>query len=363
MNALAILEVAQRLQQLEQPFALVTVLRVQAPASARPGDKAIVTADGIVHGWIGGGCAQPTVIRTVRQALDDGRARVIRIAPQPVEPAAANAPESVDLNTERLEEILEFGMTCHSGGTLELFIDPMLVRPQMVIIGDTPLSIALCGLAPRVGLPVTVIAHGADPARFPDAQQVITDDGNGGQGGAVADGTRAISEIDADANNDCHTEGHTEGPTKGHTDAGTERQSAVQSAANALQSPAFIVVATQGKRDLQGLRLALALRPKMIFFVASARKAKVLKETLIAGGESATSVAAIIAPAGEPIGAQTPEEIALSVLTEVVRARRASPAPVRRAQVSRTAAAPPQSTLLQGATPSPTRTNGSCCGG
>ena len=103
MNALAILEVAQRLQQLEQPFALVTVLRVQAPASARPGDKAIVTADGIVHGWIGGGCAQPTVIRTVRHALDDGRARVIRIAPQPIEPAAANAPESVDLNTERLE--------------------------------------------------------------------------------------------------------------------------------------------------------------------------------------------------------------------------------------------------------------------
>ena len=62
-------------------FALVSVLRVQAPASARAGDKALVLADGTIHGWIGGGCAQPAVLRTVRQALADGRARSVRITP------------------------------------------------------------------------------------------------------------------------------------------------------------------------------------------------------------------------------------------------------------------------------------------
>ena len=69
-------EDVQRLKQSGQAFAMVTVLRAQAPTSAKPGDKALVTADGQIRGWIGGGCAQPSVIRTVRQALADGQSRV-----------------------------------------------------------------------------------------------------------------------------------------------------------------------------------------------------------------------------------------------------------------------------------------------
>jgi xanthine dehydrogenase accessory factor len=297
MNSLQVLEAATRLQQQDQPFALVSVLRVQAPASARPGDKAVVTAEGIIHGWIGGGCAQPAVLRTVREALADGRARVIRIAPVPKDASAdAQGQSDVDADSgfesdtthnrpltrgltdrQRLDDILEFGMTCHSGGTLELFVDPVVARTQLTIIGDTPLAAALCELAPRVGLPVTLIAHHADANRFPAAQRVLTSD------------------------EDVH--------------------------AASAQCPAldggFIVVATQGRRDLQGLRLALALEARQTFFVASARKAQVLKQALIAAGEPASRVEAIIAPAGQLIGAQTPEEIALSVLAAVVAARRA----------------------------------------
>ena len=88
-----------------------------------------------------------------------------------------------------------------------------------------------------------------------------------------------------------------------------------------LASP-FVVVATQGRRDLQGLKAALALQPQGLWFVASARKAAVLLDTLVTSGEDPASVARIVAPAGEFIGAQTPEEIALSVLTSVVAARR-----------------------------------------
>ena len=256
-----LLTAAQRLQQQGQPYALVSVLRVLAPASARPGDKAVVTADGIQHGWIGGGCAQPAVMRTVRLALQDGRARVIRIAP------------AAEGTLRELDDVLEFGMACHSGGTLELFIDPMLPDARLTIVGDTPLAAALAALAPRVGLPVTVGAAGAEAARVPDAVQVI---GSDAPGADIAPGS-------------------------------------------------FVVVATQGRRDLQGLRAALSLRARQVFFVASARKAQVLKAALVEAGDDAAAVAAIVAPAGQPIGAQTPQEIALSVLAAVVAARRGPP--------------------------------------
>jgi len=314
MTSSDVLAAAQRLQQQHEPYALVTVLRVLAPASARPGDKALVTADGIQHGWIGGGCAQPAVLRTVRLALADGRARMIRIAP---------AEEG---HLRELDDVLEFGMACHSGGTLELFIDPMLPRARLTVIGDSPLAAALAGLAPRVGLPVTVLAHGADASRFPDAEQVLTDDEGGHD---IAPGS-------------------------------------------------FVVIATQGRRDLQGLRAALALQARQVFFVASARKAQVLKAALVGSGHDAAAVAAIVAPAGQPIGAQTPEEIALSVLAAVVAARRgrsqpgavdevsaapaASGVPVEPAVVMAVEQAPALTAAAPAAElqPSPRK---SCCGG
>jgi xanthine dehydrogenase accessory factor len=261
MNSLDVLAHAQRLQQLGEPFCLVSVLRVQAPASARPGDKAVVSGQRIEAGWIGGGCAQPAVLRTVKQALADGRSRLIRITPS-------------EEGTEReLQDVLEFGMACHSGGTLELFVDPVLPRARLVVVGDSPLAAALVGLAPRVGLPVTVVAQGADAARFADAERVIASDDAADVAAQVAPG-------------------------------------------------AFVVIATQGRRDLQGLRAALALQARQVFFVASARKAAVLKAALVEAGHEPAAVDAIVAPAGEPIGAQTPEEIALSVLAAVVAARR-----------------------------------------
>ncbi|MBW4048740.1 MAG: XdhC family protein, partial [Proteobacteria bacterium] len=160
MNTSAWINAAARLQAQQQPFALVSVLRVQPPASARAGDKALVTADGTIHGWIGGGCAQPAVIKTVRQALADGRPRTIRIAP-------------TDTTAERtLGDVLEFGMACHSGGTLELFIDPVLPAPHLMVLGDSPVARALAALAPRVGFSVSVVAEGATAADFPDAEQV-----------------------------------------------------------------------------------------------------------------------------------------------------------------------------------------------
>jgi len=144
---------AAQWQEAQQAFALVTVLRAQAPTSAKPGDKALVNADGQIHGWIGGGCAQPAVVKTVREALADGQPRTIRIAP-----AAESAERSLD-------DVLEFGMACHSGGTLELFIDLVLPAATLLVIGDSPVARALAGLAPQVGLQVVALARGARISR------------------------------------------------------------------------------------------------------------------------------------------------------------------------------------------------------
>lgn len=279
-----------------RPFALVTVLRAEAPTSAKPGDKALVDADGQIHGWIGGGCAQPAVVTTVRRALADGQPRTIRIAP-------------ADESRERsLANVLEFGMACHSGGTLELFVDPVAPPAQLVVVGDSPVARALAGLAPRVGLQVAVVAHGATAADFPDAARVLGDD----QPAAVT---------------------------------------------AALAAGALVVVATQGRRDIPGLRAALALRPRHCWFVASARKADVLKANLMTAGEEAAAVAAIQAPAGQAIGARTPEEVALSVLAAVVAARRGG-------EPQAEAAAP---AAASAAALEPVRTTApakaSCCGG
>ncbi len=337
MNPIELLATAQRLQQQGTACALVSVLRVLAPASARPGDKAVVTAEGIQQGWIGGGCAQPAVMRTVRLALLDGRARVIRIAPAEQSPqeaaGAASAPAPAPRGGEppwggpaaaqghmrELEDVLEFGMACHSGGTLELFVDPLLPVPRLVVVGDTPLAVALAGLAPRVGLPVTVLAHAADAARFPDAERVIGSDEPGAE----------------------------------------------------LAPGSFVVVATQGRRDVQGLRAALSLRARQVFFVASTRKAQVLKAALLEAGEDAAAVAAIVAPAGQAIGAATPEEIALSVLAAVVAARRGTVEPA--AAVGALAQTAPATAVAAAAAtpaarkplplPDPPSIGGSCCGG
>jgi len=180
---------------------------------------------------------------------------------------------------------------------------------------------ALSALAPRVGLPVTVVAHGAEAGRFADAGQVVASDDAAALAEQVAPG-------------------------------------------------AFVVVATQGRRDVQGLRAALALAARQVFFVASARKAAVLKAALVEAGHDAAAVNAIVAPAGEPIGAQTPEEIALSVLATVVAARRGAGASTGSARTEDSAlipqppvrAEPVEAPAPRPPLPAIPPIKGSCCG-
>lgn len=250
----AVLDKAARLKAEGKPFALVTVVRAVSPTSAKPGAKAVVEPDGVIQGWVGGGCAQPAVIKTAKEVLQEGQARLIRISP------------TKDGYVE--EGITDFGMTCHSGGTLDIFIDPVIARPVLLVIGASPAAQSLVGLAQRVGFSVTAAFPDANEEMFPDADRII-------DGFDVAD-----------------------------------------------IAPTFIVVATQGKRDEQGLEAAISAGAAYTAFIASERKATKLKAYLKESGSDPERVDAIISPAGVEIEAVTPEEIALSVLAGVVKARR-----------------------------------------
>ncbi len=150
---------ADELLTKDQPFAVAVVVRYQAPISGRPGNKAIIFPDGKMWGWIGGGCAQPVVVKEALKALADGQPRLIRISP-------SSSPE---------EGIVDYAMTCHSGGTLDIFIEPVFPKPHVLILGRSPVAAYLTKLAKAVNYTVSLAAPGADRENFPDPDLLQTD--------------------------------------------------------------------------------------------------------------------------------------------------------------------------------------------
>lgn len=138
---------AERLRLRGEPFAVVTVVRVQPPTSGKPGDKAIVTADGRVRGWVGGSCVEDVVLREAQASLRDGQHRLIRLAP----------------GTENERVGLFFHpMTCFSGGAMEVYIEPNRPSPELFVFGASPTAVALARLGEAAGFRVTILARAAE---------------------------------------------------------------------------------------------------------------------------------------------------------------------------------------------------------
>ncbi len=247
----------ERLRAAGEPCALVTVVRAIKPTSAKPGEKAVVTPDGAIHGWIGGGCAQPAVIRSVAEVLADGEPRLIRVAP----------PES---DEKGVPGVVDFNMGCASRGTLDLFIEPMPVAPVVRVLGAAPTARHLVDLAARVGFDVQAAAADTIPEDFPSAS--------------------------------CH-----------HPDWAVPAD---------WPRVRWAVVATQGQGDRKALKAALDSPAEAIAFIASRRKRDHQLEALARNGYGQERLAAIHAPAGVDVGARTPEEIALTVVAQLVEWRR-----------------------------------------
>src|SRR5947209_7913356 len=129
-----LLSLAAELRRRGEPFALATVVRCEAPTSAKPGAKALIRADGTVSGWVGGACSEPVVVREALNALRDGRPRLIGLYGE-----GGRGPG-------RTEGMLEYTMTCHSGGTLEIYVEPYLPKPLLVLVGHGPVVETLASL-------------------------------------------------------------------------------------------------------------------------------------------------------------------------------------------------------------------------
>ena len=151
---------AAELEASGTPFAVATVVAVRRPTSARPGSSGIIHPDGSIEGWVGGSCAQPVVVREALRSLADGQPRLLRLS--------KDAPAE----GRRGDGVIELVMTCHSGGTLEIYVEPHLPAPLLWVVGTTPIAAALATLGAAAGWRVTVIDPIADPDAFPGAERV-----------------------------------------------------------------------------------------------------------------------------------------------------------------------------------------------
>jgi xanthine dehydrogenase accessory factor len=260
-----VMDLVAQMKAAEQAFVLATVVRTVSVTAAKAGAKAIIRPDGtIVAGWIGGGCARGAVLKAAREALADGEPRMVSVQPE-------NLLAELGVEPGEAKDGVRFASNlCPSKGTMDIFVEPVLPHPSLVILGASPVALSLATQARQLGYHVTVAAPAADLVVAPDADMLI-------------DSFR-LGELH---------------PAK-----------------------RFVVVSTQGKGDEAALRAALSTDANYHAFVGSRRKMASLREKLIAEGLEASALDRVKAPAGLDLGAITPEEIAMSILAEITVERR-----------------------------------------
>jgi xanthine dehydrogenase accessory factor len=235
-------------------------VRREPYSSSQQGDMAIITADGSYHGWLGGNCTRPQVQREAAAALADGKPRLLSLSPEPEQPVRAG--------------VTPLAMTCHSGGTVDIFIEPVLAAARLVVFGVSPVARAVAQLGKAMGYLVDVVDPEAHPAELPHADRVFTE--------------VAAAELRT-------------GPPV-----------------------AYAVVASMGECDEDAVAAALAMRPMYLGVVASRKRFAILRQTLVDRGVSSHALDAIRSPAGLDLGGRQPEEVALSILAEIVQHKHAA---------------------------------------
>ena len=260
-----VMDLVAQMKADEQIFVLATVVRTVSVTAAKAGAKAIIRPDGtIVAGWIGGGCAKGAVLKAAREALVDGEPRMVSVRPE-------NLLAELGVKPGETREGVRFASNmCPSKGTMDIFVEPVLPHPSLVILGASPVALSLAAQARPLGYHVTLAAPAVDLAGTPDVDVLI--------------GGFALGELH--------------------------------------DAKRFVVVSTQGKGDETALRAALATKAAYHAFVGSRRKMAALREKLVAQGVDAALIDRVKAPAGLDLGAITPEEIAMSILAEITLERR-----------------------------------------
>ncbi len=248
---------AAELESRNEPFALATVIQVERPVSAKPGDRAVITSEGRLSGWVGGSCSEPIVVREALLALSDGRPRLVRIRP----PEAPFEPSQPGVVVEIT--------ACESEGGLDVFVEPRLAKPHLVIVGSSPVARTLAELARTLGYRVSA-ALDAPSERIPSADDTI----------ALAD----LKSV-------------------------------------ALRGEDAVVIATMNRYDAEGAEAALATDAGYVGVVASKKRIDKLVELVLTRGVAPEALERLHGPAGFDLGPSTQQEIALAILAEMVAKR------------------------------------------
>jgi xanthine dehydrogenase accessory factor len=249
-------EYEKRLLELRKknvPFATAIVVRREAPSSGKTGDKAVINRFGQVFGWIGGGCTKGIIIKEAGIAMAEGTPRFIRISPDP--------------QTAPTNNMKEYRMACHSGGTVDVYIEPVLPQPHLVVMGNSAIARSLVKLGKAINYRVTAMATDARLDSFVGVDELRT-------------------QIDLS-------------PIK-------------------FNQNTFLVVATQGEQDEIALKEALKEPRPYLAFVASLKKREAIYEYLRSEGILDETLATIKSPAGIDIHAKNPDEVAISILAEII---------------------------------------------
>ncbi|MDH5609060.1 MAG: XdhC family protein [Cyclobacteriaceae bacterium] len=250
-------EINEQLRQFAlegETVALVQVVWRQAPSSGKPGDKAIITENGSLIGWIGGGCVKGIAIREGIRAIKQRKYRLVKIAPD-------------NVNDQTDDHLKIYRMTCHSGGSMELFIEPIMPNPHIIILGKSNIARAISKLAKAANFQVSILSKNAEKSMFPTADTII-------------DGVHFDRIV--------------------------------------VGSNAYVIVATQGEGDEESVKNSMLTPARYVGFIASARKSESIKQYLTDSGVDPDRVNQLRTPVGLNINAQVPEEVAISILAEVI---------------------------------------------
>lgn len=254
-----LLALATELSRQQQPYLVATVIWARGPSSGKRGSAAIVRPDGTATGWIGGACAEPAVLREAGEALQDGKPRILLLGTEE------------DLADKTRPDVIKVPISCTSEGALEVFLEPVLPAPHLVLVGGSPAVTTLTSLARSLDWRVTVVDVGAGSDDHPLADQVLS----------------SISMPDD------------------------------------VTSATAVVVATQGHHDEPAIEAALASDAGYIGLVASAARAETLIGYLRDRGLPEEQLRRVQAPAGLDLGPIDHREIGVAILGELVRRRAA----------------------------------------
>jgi xanthine dehydrogenase accessory factor len=246
-----LLAVATDLGRRHRPYVLATVVWSRRPTSGRQGSHAIIEADGTVHGWIGGACAEPTVLREARRVMNDGAPKLLHLGPEH------------ELDAPLRGDVLQVPIACASEGALEVFMEPVLPQPHVVLVGRSPAVRTLVELLAALDWRVGVVDPG--PEDLAPTVPVVASLADAGVDGATA-----------------------------------------------------VVVATQGHDDEAALEAALATDAAWIGLVASRRRGETLLGYLRDRGYDAAQLERIRTPAGLDLGRVEHREIGVAILAELV---------------------------------------------